>query len=655
MRNEGEAWLLDLNHDDPSGVMDDEHTVAGTISELFSAAEPLSTILCPIVLDPLTVAEDKLFFHRLAKQPNLPSEVKANLPLLYGTTPVLPDGTDFIEKLEAALQSQFAGTMDLATFRAGDGGLSKEERLLLVEQAQLLIEQLFVHLPQKQAMYANNPVQALRLMKYRTAQTPAEKLPREIEFHQEMTRIFNSNRDLHTNYLLPEPYKSQTAFLPFVIESYFDSQGTRHYIVSRIIGDIEYESFKKGVEILYWNGVPIHRAVLQNAERHAGSNVAAQIARGVDGLTIRPLVRMMPPEEEWVTIRYSVDGGEPEEATFSWLVFSPDLGADTGSDPDGADITSTFLGYDIQTDAIHQVKKLWFAPDKVVQAQEPPENLMEQSDSMGLDSIMPTVFRAEEKTTEHGKFGYIRIFTFNVGNANLFVEEFVRLVSLLPQDGLIIDVRGNGGGLIYAAEQLLQVLTEKRIEPEKAQFINSPGTLALCEAHSPSSLYADFDLTEWKQSIAQSVESGATFSRGFYITPEKLCNNIGRKYEGKVVLITDALCYSATDIFAAGFKDHEIGKIIGTSENTGAGGANVWTHGLLRKLLQGEDSPYKKLPLGAGLRVSIRRTLRVGELSGMPLEDFGVKPDFPYKMTRKDVLEKNIDLIEFAGKVLAED
>jgi len=36
-------------------------------------------------------------------------------------------------------------------------------------------------------------------------------------------------------------------------------------------------------------------------------------------------------------------------------------------------------------------------------------------------------------------------------------------------------------------------------------------------------------------------------------------------------------CYSTTDMFAAGFKDHGIGKILGVDNDTGAGGANVET------------------------------------------------------------------------------
>jgi C-terminal processing protease CtpA/Prc len=102
-------------------------------------------------------------------------------------------------------------------------------------------------------------------------------------------------------------------------------------------------------------------------------------------------------------------------------------------------------------------------------------------------------------------------------------------------------------------------------------------------------------------------------------------------YDGPVVLVTDALCYSATDIFAAGFQDHAIGPILGTDGNTGAGGANVWGHDLLKELFdwpaKDAKSPYENLPKGAGMRVSIRRTLRVGARSGTPVEDLGVVPD----------------------------
>jgi hypothetical protein len=53
------------------------------------------------------------------------------------------------------------------------------------------------------------------------------------------------------------------------------------------------------------------------------------------------------------------------------------------------------------------------------------------------------------------------------------------------------------------------------------------------------------------------------------------------------------------------------------------------------------------------MRVAIRRTLRVGSLAGTPVEDLGVQPNQRHRMTRRDVLEGNQDLLDRAGALLA--
>ena len=66
------------------------------------------------------------------------------------------------------------------------------------------------------------------------------------------------------------------------------------------------------------------------------------------------------------------------------------------------------------------------------------------------------------------------------------------------------------------------------------------------------------------------------------------------------------------------------------------------------------SNPFRPLPHGAGMRVSVRRTTRVGALEGTPLEDLGVEPDIRHRMTRQDVLGGNRDLFEHAGRLLKE-
>lgn len=155
--------------------------------------------------------------------------------------------------------------------------------------------------------------------------------------------------------------------------------------------------------------------------------------------------------------------------------------------------------------------------------------------------------------------------------------------------------------------------------------------------------------------MERALRTGAAYSAGHPITSPAAANAVGQRYTGPVVLITDGSCYSATDMFAAGFQDHGIGPVLGVGGRTGAGGANVWTSQLVAALANtGRATPaLARLPHGAGFTVAVRRTLRVGARAGTPVEDSGVEPTVRYEMTRRDLLEGNRNLIERAAQMLA--
>ncbi|MCP4220266.1 MAG: peptidase S41, partial [bacterium] len=176
-------------------------------------------------------------------------------------------------------------------------------------------------LPLKQAMHAVSPVQRLKLLKYHNAGLDKRT------FHDRMLSIFTGLRDLHTNYILPNPWRRMVVFLPFLIEDFYEGEGEskeRKYMVSKIAESFtpSAPSFKVGATITHWNGIPIARAVAVNANRNAGSNTHARQARGVERMTIRPLKMSLLPDEEWVEITY-LDGKLPCKAIFEWRITPP--------------------------------------------------------------------------------------------------------------------------------------------------------------------------------------------------------------------------------------------------------------------------------------------------------------------------------------------
>jgi hypothetical protein len=552
-----------------------------------------------------------------------------------------------LEEIRVAVETRRPAIRRLAEFlkvAEKAGRLSREDRLRIVEQALLLLEMNYVHLPLKRAMHAIDPVQRLKLLRLRISGMKESQLPSELQFHRQMLAIFASARDLHTMYLLPAPYRDHVAYLPFLIEQYYedDRRGRRveKFMVSRMVGEAAEPApkpapgaprFEPGVEVLFWNGVPIRRAIEINGETQAGSNLEARFARGLDSLTIRPLDTSLPPDEHWVEITYRANTGEVATRRQDWLVYpageiaSPFFAARNSSKKRAA--------IDIKKTRINEVKRSLYAPTEI-----------------RLRQSMQSILSAETRRVDRRDYGYLRLFSFDVGDPEKFIEDFVRLITseAFPQEGLIIDVRGNGGGKIRAGERLLQLFTPNRIKPELFEFINTPLNLEICRL-APKS----WNLARWTDSIAEAVVTGATYSSGFPLNSEDSCNDLGQVYYGPVVLITDALSYSATDIFAAGFQDNEVGEILGTSENTGAGGANVWWYDdLMRAVGAGLKSPFKPLPKGADLLLAVRRSIRVGRHSGRPLEELGITPDQRHFMTKRDILGSNEDLIRRAAGIL---
>jgi hypothetical protein len=511
-----------------------------------------------------------------------------------------------------------------------DGG----QRVQVVDTLELALGGAYCHLHQKRAGYAVDPVQALRLLRRRCVEL------NDGEFHIALTGLVAALRDAHTRYVGPVALRDGVATLGFLVEQYGPYSAPR-FVLSRVAANagIDESTFKPGVELQWWNGIPFDRAVDLYADRETGGRPDARRARALESLTFRALDYGPPPDEHRVDIGYRTTRGATRELRVPWRVVWPGVAA-TAVGPRSA--ASLRVAANPAAEAVRRAKKLMFAP--AYWDAEQAGYLVESG--QWLPTPMHDTLAARTLQTSRGELGYLRIWSFDVADDDAFVAEVVRLLEQLPERGLIVDLRANPGGLIWAAERLLQLFTDNPVTPTRFSLLASPLTRAM--AASP---FNRAELQQWAPSLEAAIATGEQYSQPLPLTDPAWCNDLGRRYPGPVVAVVDANTYSSGDLFAAGFVDNQVGPLVCVGEGTGAGGANVWQHGQLRDALADTPFGFGTPPGGVGFTLSIRRAVRSGPADGVPIEDLGVG-GIPYDMTRRDLLDGNRDLLEFCAGLL---
>jgi C-terminal processing protease CtpA/Prc len=518
-------------------------------------------------------------------------------------------------------------------------GLDAADREVVVDALSIAIGGAYCHLLQKRAGYANDPVQALQLLRKRAAEMS------EAEFHLTLTGIVCDLRDAHTQYAGPKSLAGCVAQLPFLVEQYgsFDAPA---FTVTKVSHSalIKDPAFKPGVRLETWNGMPFERAVALHADRETGGRPDARLARALESLTFRSLQYGPPPDELWVDIGFrEAPGKKPREVRIPWRIVRPGRVA-TGARPQSH--AALRLAIDPAAEQVRRAKKLLFSGQQW--RMEGHRAVMPRAEGW-LPTRFPDVLSARVvRTRAAGPIGYLRIWSFDVDDHETFVDEVARLLELLPEAGLVVDVRGNPGGLVWAAERLLQLFTPRSVSPTRFSLLATPLTRAMARC-----AFNRMELEPWIASLESAISTGDAYSQALPITDPSWCDDVGQRYSGPVVCVADANTYSSGDLFCAGFVDNEVGTLVCVGQATGAGGANVWTSHDLAEALESTEFALPPLPQGVSFTMAFRRAVRSGGAAGVPIEDLGVA-GIPYEMTRRDVLDGNADLMAYCGKLLSE-
>lgn len=374
-----------------------------------------------------------------------------------------------------------------------DGG----ERLQVLDALALALGGTYAHLPAKRAAYAGDPVQALVLLRRRAAQLT------DAEFHLSLNTIVTSLRDAHTRYLGPATLRGQVAVLPFLAEQFGPDDAAR-FLVSKVNPEVvEDEEFVPGVELLAWNGIPFARAVELHAERETGGRPDARRARACESLTFRALDYNPPPDEHWVIVGYAPRRGRRREVRLPWRVLYPRKATTAATAGSRAALK---LAADPAAEAVRRAKKLQFAPElwlaDLQRAAAPHRADPTEPPTIGewIHTPLQDVLAAKWLTA---KVGYLRIWSFDVDDDDAFVAELIRLLALLPPSGLLVDLRANPGGLVWAAERALQLFTDATIMPTRFSLLATPVTRQMAE--SP---FNRLELEPWSASLQDAVSTG---------------------------------------------------------------------------------------------------------------------------------------------------
>jgi hypothetical protein len=456
-----------------------------------------------------------------------------------------------------------ARKFDLALASIGAAPVySIDDRQSLLSQLSFALDRFYVHLPRKKAIYGFDPVRALALLRLRV------DVLTDAEFHESLVEIIARVRDRHVMFYGRAPY-GVAAALPFTIETCWDG-GDKIYVVTGVDVGPSFQFLKIGARISHWNGIPVDRYVRLTANVFDGGNEAASLARSVAFLTHRPLTQFGPPLEAWVDLRFSVDGVVAEER-FAWKGFdgtsAPSYPA-LGRNPTG-------FGGDLLLMDLQNARRIRSAPQTFdgtppVQPVSPPPGVpvIRGSGANG-------VFDYGTITTSRDTFAYLRFWSFRADGVDDLVNALAPVLATLPQNGLVFDMRGNTGGYIAAGERILQLFSAQPIVPARFQFRITDTTRAMAEASD--------EFARWRPSFVEAFGTGEEYTRGIAIEGDDAdYNTVGRKYAGAVILISDALAFSTADIFAAGFIDNRVGKVICTDANMAAAGGNNWVWDVVR-------------------------------------------------------------------------
>jgi hypothetical protein len=512
---------------------------------------------------------------------------------------------------------------------------TNEQRQRIADQALYFVQNYYVHQTLKKQAFGVDAVAELKVI-----QQIAPSLS-DTDLHVKLQSIFSRLRDLHTNYDFPKPFQCYASMLPFSLDEAVDANGAEVMAITAILNSDEFAALAPQVTKLSFGDVLIAfdgmdpNAMLETfTEVGAGANAYALKREAMASLTNRSHLNNFLPLNDSEHLKFRRTNGSTYQVTLPWISAadnnclnppspsaSPTQKDGTPKKPDRRKFLQAVNPVQIKFNEIFKASK--------------SENLTNEME----DTAEPTIHYQVLKTPQ-GPFGMIRLDSFTPVN----VDKATGVISGLLQNelgathGLVIDLRGNGGGDLSYGEKLLQLFTPKRVETTNFTMLATQSNLDFLKVTRIDPEYIDL--------VANAISAGQELTLPTHLTSLDEANSTGQSYTKPVIVLVDSACFSTCDMFAAGMQDNGIAKVVSTDVSTGGGGANVIVYSDFKKSYEDNKelaapNPFLDLPSGQDLRVAWRQASRIGKNAGKLLENTGVIADQTIPLTILDLVRRD--------------
>ena len=522
------------------------------------------------------------------------------------------------------------------------------DKQLLADQAFLLAEQMYVHRDLKMKAFgaAIDPVERLRTIKQLATSMSPEQL------NDTISRVFLDQRDLHYNFYRPTKLACWAGWVPVSFANVVVGK-TRTVVAAKID-----ESAKKiipdlskiqiGDRLLAYDSMTTEDALKVAGQMGAGANEDALRSRAVEKLSLVSFSSQKIPAKDSVAMIFAHANGQRYAVDIPWL------GMARCATTKLSTLTEDELERPLKPSDFDQgIDDYQVLYNQIFHRYDFERNASPML--LGREGLSDTADKTIHKgivRTSSGTYGFLRLDSFVPSlDTNGALAEITRILTndFAETDGLIIDLRDNGGGSIGYTDMLTQLFSPLQIQPSKMRILATPLNERI---FSESSMGVT---TEWADAIRDARVDHKTYAQPLSITPTSLANTMGQFWFKPVALLTNANCYSACDMFAAVMQDHNSGIIVGEDRNTGGGGANVMEQTAFVTLMKNAvpAAGLVALPLGQGMRVSWRESVRTGSHEGELIENAGIASNLVLPRSEEDLYHNEAFLMEKIGAALA--